>query len=145
MSFLIYIAYNYNVYKNVKNYVVLCLICLQILVPFIHGHEFGRDSYNERIFHFHTDEISNVNNGNAVSSQTHVSENQIIGAITTVASGIKASLTDNFADHIALLAILFSFALLVFNFKSRLVPPHFQTANYQRIAYSLHPSRAPPR
>ncbi|MBC7755172.1 MAG: hypothetical protein H7Z20_00730 [Bdellovibrio sp.] len=131
--------------ETVKKYLLYCLICLQIVVPFIHAHEFGHDSYKEHIFHFHTDEISNVNNANTALGQAHVSENQIIGAITTVASGIKTSLADHFADDIALIAILFSFVLLIFNLKSRFVPSRFQTANYQRIAYSLHHSRAPPR
>ena len=131
--------------KILKNYLLLCLICLQIVAPFIHAHAFGRDSYKEHIFHLHADETGNVNSANNALSQTHVGENQMIGAITTVASGIKTSLADYFADDIALMAILFSFVLLLLNFKSRLLPLRFQTANYQRIAYSLHPSRAPPR
>jgi hypothetical protein len=69
----------------------------------------------------------------------------VIGAVTTIGSGIRTSLVDFIADNIASIAILFFFLLPIFDFKSRLVPPCFQTANYQRIAYSLHLSRAPPR
>ncbi|MFM9836530.1 MAG: hypothetical protein ACKVOA_10555 [Methylophilaceae bacterium] len=127
--------------KIVKKYLLLCLICLQIVAPFIHAHAFGHDSFKEHIIHFHTDEVGNQNSVDNAFSQTHVGENQMVGAITTVAKGIKTVL----ADEIALMAILFSFVLILFNFKKLFLPPLFQTANYQRIAYSLLPSRAPPR
>jgi uncharacterized membrane protein YcgQ (UPF0703/DUF1980 family) len=130
--------------KIVKKYLLYCLVCLQIIVPFIHAHEFGRDSYKEHIFHFHADEIGTANSTNNTIGQTQVGENQIVGAITTVASGIKTALAGDFADAIALMVVLFSFVLLPFNFKCRLLPLRFQAANYQRIAYSLYPSRAPP-
>ena len=142
---MLYIAYSNAVLKIAKKYLLYCLVCLQIFVPFIHAHEFGRDSYKEHIFHFHTDEISNVNNANAALGQAHVSENQIIGTVTTVASGIETSLADHFADDIALLAVLFSFVLLLFNFNNQFLRTYFQTTHYRRIAYSLYTSRAPPR
>ena len=133
--------------KNVKKYLVLCLICLQMVAPFIHAHAFGLDSFKQHIFHFHTDEVSNININSADTalSQTHIGENQLIGAITTVASGIKTSLADDFADVIALMAVLFSFVLLLINFKNLFLPTYSQTTNYRRNAYSLYTSRAPPR
>ena len=110
--------YNIFVCKNVKKYLVLCLICLQMVAPFIHAHAFGLDSFKQHIFHFHTDEISNVNSADTALSQTHIGENTIIGAIITVSNGIKTALADDFADVIALMAVLFSFVLLLINFKN---------------------------
>ena len=131
--------------KNVKKYLVLCLICLQMVAPFIHAHAFGLDSFKQHIFHFHTDEISNVNSADTALSQTHIGENTIIGAIITVSNGIKTALADDFADVIALMAVLFSFVLLLINFKNLFLPTYSQTTNYRRNAYSLYTSRAPPR
>ena len=132
-------------YRNAKKYLVFCLVCLQMVAPFIHAHAFGLDSFKQHIFHFHTDEVSNINSADTALSQTHIGENQLIGAITTVASGIKTSLADDFADVIALMAVLFSFVLLLFNFNNLFLRAYSQTTHYRRIAYSLYTSRAPPR
>ena len=134
-------------YINAKKYLVICLVCLQMVAPFIHAHTFGLDSFKQHMFHFHTDEVSNtnINSADTAISQTHVGENQIIGAIITVANGIKTALADHFADDIALMAVLFSFVLLLFNFNNQFLRTYFQTTHYRRIAYSLYTSRAPPR
>ncbi len=134
-------------YRNAKKYLVFCLVCLQMVAPFIHAHAFGLDSFKQHIFHFHTDEVSNININSADTalSQTHIGENTIIGAIITVSNGIKTSLADDFADVIALMAALFSFVLLLINFKNLFLPTYSQTTNYRRNAYSLYTSRAPPR
>ena len=139
--------YNIFVYINAKKYLVFCLVCLQMVAPFIHAHAFGLDSFKQHMFHFHTDEVSNININSADTaiSQTHVGENQIIGAIITVANGIKTALADDFADDVALMAVLFSFVLLLFNFNNLFLRTYSQTTHYRRIAYSLYPSRAPPR
>ena len=139
--------YNTFVYINAKKYLVFCLVCLQMVAPFIHAHAFGLDSFKQHMFHFHTDEVSNtnINSADTAISQTHVGENQIIGAITTVANGIKTALADHFADDIALMAVLFSFVLLLFNFNNLFLRTYSQTTHYRRIAYSLYTSRAPPR
>ncbi len=133
-------------YVNAKKYLVFCLVCLQMVAPFIHAHAFGLDSFKQHMFHLHTDEISNINltNANTAISQTHVGENQIIGAIVTVANGIKTALAVHFADDIALIAVLLSFVLPLFNFKNLFLRNYSQTTHYRRIAYSLYTSRAPP-
>ena len=137
--------YNISVYINVKKYLVFCLVCLQMVAPFIHAHALGFDSFKQHMFHFHTDEVSNININSADNaiSQKHVGENQIIFAIITVANGIKTDLADHFADDIALMAVLFSFVLLLFNFKNLSIRTYSQTTHYRRIAYSLYTSRAP--
>jgi hypothetical protein len=126
--------------KSVKIYLAFCMICLQILSPFIHAHAFGSDSFKEHVFHVHAAEINPAFANNQSAKPANVSEQAIVGTIVTVSSGIKQA----FADDTVFMAILFTLALLLFNTPNRLISSYFQTANYQRHAYSLLPARAPP-
>ena len=118
---------------------------LQFIAPFIHAHEFGHDSFKEHTFHLHTDEISHLNSANNALNQTQVGENQLIGAVTTVASGIKTSLDDDIVDGIAAMAIFFSLALLIFGVSTRFIWQPIQALPTLRYFYALQNPRAPPR
>ena len=130
--------------KNLKIYLTLSLICLQILSPFIHAHAFGLDSIKARFFHVHNVENGNVNSPTSAISQAHIGENEIIGAITTVASGIKTTLADTIADGIAAVAIFFTLALLIFDVPARFFANSGLVLYPQRYAYSQQNPRAPP-
>lgn len=130
--------------KNVKIYLILSLICLQLVAPFIHAHAFGLDSLKAHFFHVHTVEIGNANSTNGALTQAHIGENEIIGAITTVASGIKTSLADTIADGIAALAIFFTLALLIFDVPARFFANSGLVLYSQRYVYSQQNPRAPP-
>ena len=127
--------------KNIKIYLILSLICLQVIAPFIHAHAFGLDSLKAHLFHVHTAENGSAN---GTLTQAHIGENEIIGAITTVASGIKTSLADTIADSIAALAIFFSLALLIFDVPARIFANSGLVLYPQRYAYSQQNPRAPP-
>jgi hypothetical protein len=134
--------------KQVKNSLILCLIALQFVAPFVHAHAFGHDSFKAQVMHMHADEFENVKSADGANStlnQTHIGENELIGAVTTVASGIKASLTDDIADGLAAMAIFFTFALLIFNAPTRFLANSTQDLPLQRNFYSLQSPRAPPR
>ena len=130
--------------KNVKIYLILSLICLQIVAPFIHAHAFGLDSLKAHFLHVHTVENDNANSTNGALTHAHIGENEIIGAITTVASGIKTSLADTIADGIAALAIFFTLALLIFDVSARFFSNSGLVLFPQRYAYFRQIPRAPP-
>ncbi len=133
-----------NMHKNAKIYLVLCLICLQIVVPFIHAHAFGQDSFKEHTLHLHTNEVGNIDSLNNRLSQTDMSENEIVGAVTTVASGIKTSLADDIADGIAVVAIFFTLILLIFSATARFVSNPIQALHTKQYLHSVQNPRAPP-
>ena len=130
---------------KIKKYLLLGLIFLQFIAPFVHAHEFGHDSFKEHTLHLHTDEMSNLKSANNALNQTQVGENQLIGAVTTVASGIKTSLADDIVDGIAAMAIFFSLALLIFGVSTRFIWQPIQALPTQRYFYALQNPRAPPR
>ena len=130
--------------KNVKIYLILSLICLQIVAPFIHAHAFGLDSLKAHFLHVHTAENDNANSTNGALNHAHIGENEIIGAITTVASGIKTSLADTIADGIAAFAIFFTLALLIFDVSARFFSNSGLVLFPQRYAYFRQNPRAPP-
>ena len=130
--------------NNVKIYLILSLICLQVVAPFIHAHAFGLDSMKAHFFHVHTVENGNANSYSGALTQAHIGENEIIGAITTVASGIKTTLADTIADGIAALAIFFTLALLIFDVPARFFANSGLVLYPQRYAYSQQNPRAPP-
>ena len=132
------------VQKNVKIYLILSLICLQIVAPFIHAHAFGLDSLKAHFLHVHTLENDNANSTNGALTHAHIGENEIIGAITTVASGIKTSLADTIADGIAAFAIFFTLALLIFDVSARYFSKSGLVLFPQRYAYFRQNPRAPP-
>ncbi len=131
-------------HKNVKNYLVLCLICLQVIAPFIHAHAFGIDSFKQHIFHLHTNETSNVGNAIHELDQAHIAQSQTDGAIFTVASGIKTAVSDEEIDSIAVVAALFIFVLLRFAIITRYIKPINQVLNSQPHNYYPQSPRAPP-
>ncbi len=131
--------------KQTKNFLMLCLIALQFVAPFIHAHAFGHDSFKAQVFHMHAEEIGQAISVNSSLNQPHIGENEVIGAVTTVASGIKASLADDIADGLAVMAIFFIFALLIFNAPTRFLANTAQALSLQRNFYSLQSPRAPPR
>ena len=130
---------------------------MQFIAPFIHAHAFGNDSSKEHTFHLHADKVSSESNShitnqitnhsstNSTLNQAQIGDNQIISAITTVANGIKTSVADDIADGIAVMAVLFTFVLLVFNASARLVWQPIQAIPTQRYFYALQNPRAPPR
>ena len=118
---------------------------LQFIAPFIHAHTFGYDNSKDNAFHVHADEVHSANSTSNSLNQAQISENQIIGAITTVASGIKTSLADDIADGIAVMAILFTVVLLVFGISARFVWQPILALHSQRYFYVLQNPRAPPR
>lgn len=128
------------VQKNVKIYLILSLICLQIVGPFIHAHAFGLDSLKAHFLHVHTMENDNANSTNGALTQAHIAENEIIGAITTVGSGIKTSI----ADTIFASTVFFTLALLIFNVPARFFANSDLVLYPQRYAYFRQNPRAPP-
>jgi hypothetical protein len=126
--------------KHTKQFLVLCLIALQMAAPFIHAHAFELDSFKAHILHIHSGEISTASTGAGDSvQQAHLAQHQA-DTIFTVANGIK----NTSADDMALLAILFTFCLLIFNFSSRFIPQYVQKPCYRHPYYSLQNPRAPP-
>ena len=130
--------------KNVKIYLILSLICLQVIAPFIHAHAFGLDDIKARFFHVHSAEVSSANNTNSSITQAFIGENEIIGAITTVANGIKTSFADNITDGIAALAIFFTLALPIFNASNRFCYKTKLVLYSHRHVYTRQNPRAPP-
>jgi hypothetical protein len=121
---------------------------LQLVAPFIHAHAFEHDSFKAQALHVHTDiaiSAINENSANNSFSQGQVGENQIIDAITSVASGIKNSVADDIADGIAVMAVFFILALLVVNTLAHFVKPPIRGFYSQRYFFSLQNPRAPPR
>jgi hypothetical protein len=131
--------------KFTKQFLMLCLIVLQFAAPFIHAHAFGHDSFKAQIFHLHTDEISNFNTDNGSFSQAQLYDHEVVGAITTVSSGIKTSMADDIADGIAVLAILFTFAPMVFNVPGKFSWPTRLFLPAKQLSYAHQNPRAPPR
>jgi hypothetical protein len=130
--------------KLTKHFLLLCLIVLQLIAPFIHAHAFGLDNFKEHVFHVHADEIGVTSENQDTTSQAYLGNQQLIGAITTVATGNKASIVENVADSLATIAILFAFVLLLFSGLSQLIPRYFQADIHQQYFYSLQNPRAPP-
>ncbi len=125
----------------IKKYLLLCLIVLQFIAPLIHAHAFGHDSFKEHNFHLHSDEIGNISNANSGLNQTYVTENEQVGAVTTVANGIRTSL----ADDIAVIAVFFTLAFLIVSIASRFASCFTQFLRTQQNLYSHQNPRAPPR
>jgi hypothetical protein len=128
-----------------KKYFFLFLMCLQFVVPFIHAHAFGHDGSKAQIFHVHTDETGIANAENSSFSQAQLHNHEIIGAITTVSSGISTSDSDDIADDIAIIATLFVFGLMIFNITTKFARPLSLFLPSQNLSYSLQNPRAPPR
>jgi predicted PurR-regulated permease PerM len=126
--------------KLTKQFLLLCLIVLQFVAPFIHAHAFEHNSFTEHVLHLHATEMTNNDYENEIN-QTQLHNHEIIGAITSVANGIKTSITDG----IVVIAVFFSLALLIFNVSARFVCQSIQFLHTQRYFYSLHSPRAPPR
>ena len=131
--------------KQAKRCLMLCLIALQFVAPFIHAHAFGHDSFSEHAFHLHADELINPNLLNVSLDQAQLGHNEIAGAITTVASGIKNAVADDIADGIAFIAIFFTLLLLSFNRSESFVWQPIQALLTHLNFYSPQRSRAPPR
>ncbi len=129
--------------KLSKNFLMLCLVMLQFFAPFIHAHAYGLDDSKEHGFHIHSSEVSAPSN-NPVIANTQLSDQPSIGAIVTVANGIKISKADDIADNLAMLAVLFTIILIVFNKSSPLKPSFLQAPKYRHTPYSLQSPRAPP-
>lgn len=127
--------------KHTKQFLVLCLIALQMAAPFIHAHAFELDSFKAHILHIHAGEISTASTGAGYSvQQAHLAQQQA-DTIFTVANGIK----NTSAEDLAWLAIFFTFCLLIFNFSNRFIQQHVQAPCYRHPHYSLQNPRAPPR
>jgi hypothetical protein len=118
---------------------------LQFIAPFIHAHAFGSDTYKEQAFHVHNAVVASPNTAATSLSQTLIGESQFDGAIVTVASGIKNSVADDIATSIAVMAIFFTLALLIFNAFIVFTKHRTQTLPHQRYSYSSQSPRAPPR
>jgi hypothetical protein len=131
--------------KQVKQFLILCLLVLQFAAPFIHAHAFGHDSFKAQVFHVHADEIGYASGDTKTFSQADISDNQIIGAITTVSNGIKTSASDDIVEGVAFLAIFFTLALSSFNACSKFIANANQAFPLQHNLYSLYNPRAPPR
>jgi hypothetical protein len=130
--------------KSTKDFLTLCLIILQFIAPFIHAHAFGLDGFKEHTFHVHSSELGASGENEDFAGKTYLAKQQVIGAVVSVASGIKTSMADDIADSLAMMAILFAFVLLVFNGLHYLRPPYFQSEKYQQYLYVLQNPRAPP-
>jgi hypothetical protein len=76
-------------------------------------------------FHIHSDEVSASSNNQEIAN-TQISDQPIVGAIITVANGIKVSKADDIADNLAMLAVLFTIVLIVFSKLSSLKPSFLQ-------------------
>jgi hypothetical protein len=127
--------------KHAKQFLVLCLIALQMAEPFIHAHAFELDSFKVHILHIHAGEISTASTGAGDSAQQAHLAQQHADTIFTVANGIK----NTSAEDLAWFAIFFTFCLLIFNFSSRFIQQHVQALRYRHPHYSLQNPRAPPR
>jgi hypothetical protein len=133
----------HTMFKLSKNFLMLCLVMLQFFAPFIHAHAYGLDDSKEHGIHIHSSEVSAPVNDPAVDN-TQISDQPIVGAIVTVASGIKVSKADDIADNLAMLAVLFTIISIIFNESSPLRPSFFQAPKYRHTPYSLQSPRAPP-
>lgn len=131
--------------KFVKQFLLLSLISLQFIAPFIHAHAFGHERFNEHTFHVHADEVPTVVSNQEAIQTTHINQQHLVGTIFTVASGIMQAFADDVSDDIALMAIILSLVLLIFNVPSKFASCCNQLANYRRIVYSQQNPRAPPR
>ena len=116
---------------------------LQFFAPFIHAHAYGLDDSKEHGIHIHSSEVSVQANDPAVDN-TRISDQPTVGAIVTVASGIKISKADDIADNLAMLAVLFTIISIVFSKSNPLSPSFFQAHKYRHTPYSLQSPRAPP-
>ena len=125
--------------KPTKYFLMLCLIILQFIAPFIHAHAFGLDGFKEHTIHVHSSE------NKAFASKANITDQQVIGAVVSVASGIKTSVADDIADSLAIMAVLFTFVLLLINGLRYSKSLYFQSENYQHHLYVLQNPRAPPR
>jgi hypothetical protein len=130
-------------FKLSKNFLMLCLVMLQFFAPFIHAHAYGLDDSKEHGIHIHSSEVSVQVNDPAVDN-TQISDQPTVGAIVTVASGIKISKADDIADNLAMLAVLFTIISIVFSKSNPLSPSFFQAHKYRHTPYSLQSPRAPP-
>jgi hypothetical protein len=126
-------------------YLIICLVFLQTIIPFIHAHAFGLDSYKQHTIHVHDENIASSINNKKFAQFANDNNQQIEGAAITVASGFKQDFSDNITDELSMFAILFTFVLLLFNAPTQLIRLGFQFPHYRRIAYSLQNPRAPPR
>jgi hypothetical protein len=81
-------------------------------------------------FHIHSDEVSASSNNQEIAN-TQISDQPIVGAIITVANGIKVSKADDIADNLAMLAVLFTIVLIVFSKLSSLKPSFLQVVKYR--------------
>ncbi len=135
--------------KHTKQFLMLFLIGLQLFAPFIHAHAFEHHGFKEHAFHLHADETAGQESSKKSAVFTDLSVNitqqKMACAITMVANGIRQACDEDVADNIAFIAILFTLTLLFFNVPRKLFSKHYQAIPYQRIAYSLQNSRAPPR
>ena len=129
--------------KLSKNSLMMCLVMLQFIAPFIHAHAYGLDDSKVHGFHIHSDEVSTSSNNQDVAN-TQITDQSIVGAIITVANGIKISKADDIADNLAMLAVLFSIVLIVFSKSTSLKLSFLQVAKYCHTPYSLQNPRAPP-
>jgi hypothetical protein len=131
--------------KHTKQFLVLCLIALQMAAPFIHAHAFELDNFKAHILHIHAAEISPTSTSGDLTQQEHLSQQARLAqhqadTIFTVDNGIK----NTSADYLALLAIFLTFCLLIFNSSSRFIRQYAQTPPYRQQYYSLQNPRAPP-
>jgi hypothetical protein len=133
----------HTMFKLSKNFLMLCLVMLQFFAPFIHAHAYGLDDSKEHGIHIHSSEVSAPVNDPAVDN-TQISDQPTVGAIATVASGIKVSKADEIADNLAMLAVLFTIISTIFYKSSPLRPSFFQAPKYRHTPYSLQSPRAPP-
>jgi hypothetical protein len=86
-------------------------------------------------FHIHSDEVSASSNNQEIAN-TQISDQPIVGAIITVANGIKVSKADDIAENLAMLAVLFTIVLftivlIVFSKLSSLKPSFLQVVKYR--------------
>jgi hypothetical protein len=86
-------------------------------------------------FHIHSDEVSASSNNQEIAN-TQISDQPIVGAIITVANGIKVSKADDIADNLAMLVVLFTIVLftivlIVFSKLSSLKPSFLQVVKYR--------------
>lgn len=138
-----------NTENKIKKYLLLCLICLQLVAPFIHAHAFGLESMHAHAAHVHaTDDMFHNHRFSsdlnlhivALNQQDTLETPQAIGAVFKVANGVKRNADFDIVPIILASFLVLSLFTLINKYPARplnvsLHPQHF---------YSPHAPRAPP-
>lgn len=128
--------------NGIKTYLALCLIGLQLFVPFIHAHAFGLDTLSERAVHFHTNTIDTLSSTNMLADAPLQQQS---GYVVTVASGVAPQEASLDLSPSLGLAVFLCFALLLLAQSSSVIFYSSTPLFLKRHIEAQRSPRAPPR